>query len=78
MRTRISTIALQDNFLNQLAAGNRGSVPLVVALSTPGPVLTNFRSNSEAVLNMFLAGEEAGNAYVTPAQRALISHHNSH
>jgi len=37
--------------------------PLVVAVSSPGPILTDWRADVDAILTVFLAGEQTGNAF---------------
>jgi beta-glucosidase len=61
---RANLVVDQDNFITQLLMNNNGNLPpIVVLLSTPGPVLTNWRSKANAVVNMFLAGEQTANAW---------------
>jgi beta-glucosidase len=61
---RANLVVDQDNFINQLLSNNNGNLPpIVVLLSTPGPVLTNWRAKANAVVNMFLAGEQTANAW---------------
>jgi beta-glucosidase len=62
---RATLLVDQDNFITQLLASKQSKnlPPVVVILSTPGPVLTNWRSNANAIVNMFLAGEQTANAW---------------
>jgi len=53
----------QDGFISQILSLVPKSVPVIVLLQTPGPVLTDWRVNASAIINMFLAGQETGNAW---------------
>jgi len=53
----------QDAFISRVLALKSPTNHVVVALSTPGPVLTNWRANASAIINMFLAGQETGGAW---------------
>jgi len=72
-----------DGFISQLLQ-QKGSSRVVVALSTPGVILTNWRGNADAIINMFLAGQETGGAWadvlfgdVNPSGRLPITLPNS-
>jgi beta-glucosidase len=55
----------QHDFLVQLAAENAKSakpVPLVIVTMSAGAILTDFRTNANAVLSVFLTGQETGRA----------------
>jgi beta-glucosidase len=61
---RNSLLVDNDNFISQvLSSKNSNMPPIVVILQTPGPVLTNWREKANAVVNMFLAGEQTANAW---------------
>jgi len=53
----------QDQFISEVLSLKSTAVPVVVLLQTPGVVLTNWRANASAILNMFLAGQETGHAW---------------
>jgi beta-glucosidase len=63
---RANLLVDQANFITQLLSynNNNGNLPpVVVILQTPGPVLTNWRLKANAIVNMFLAGEQTANAW---------------
>ncbi len=60
-RDRATLLLDQDNFIREVLA--QTNTPSVVLMATPGPVLTSWKDNADAILNMFLGGEATGNAW---------------
>jgi len=60
-KDRKSLFVDQEDFISQVL--QRKKKPLVVALSTPGAFATPWSSSANAIVNMFLAGQETGNAW---------------
>jgi len=61
---RLNLVVDQENFISQLLGNNNGNLPpIVVILNTPGTVLTSWRSKANAIVNMFLAGEQTAQAW---------------
>jgi beta-glucosidase len=63
-RDRATLLLDQDSFIRDVLA--RTSTPSVVAMSTPGPVLTSWKDQADAMVNMFLGGEATGNGNPNP------------
>jgi len=53
----------QEDFVRAVVARKPVDTPLVVAVSSPGPILTDWRADVDAILTVFLAGEQTGNAF---------------
>eukprot|EP01123_Difflugia_compressa_P000523 TRINITY_DN10603_c0_g1_i1.p1 TRINITY_DN10603_c0_g1~~TRINITY_DN10603_c0_g1_i1.p1 ORF type:complete len:683 (+),score=146.01 TRINITY_DN10603_c0_g1_i1:89-2050(+) len=62
-KDRSNLLLDQDTFISELLSQKPTNVLVVVALQTPGPVLTNWRNSANAILNMFLSGEATGSAW---------------
>lgn len=61
-RDRPDLLLDQHSFLTAVA--KKAKIPLVVAAIAPGPILVSgWAENSSAVMTMFLAGQETGNAW---------------
>ncbi len=61
-RDRATLLLDQDSFIRDVLA--RTTTPSVVAMSTPGPVLTSsWKDDADAIVNMFLGGEATGHAW---------------
>jgi beta-glucosidase len=61
-RDRANLYVDQEAFIAAFLAQST-ETPSVVALTTPGAVLTEWKDNANAIFNMFLAGEATGLAY---------------
>jgi beta-glucosidase len=51
----------QDDFVREVLA--RTDTPSVVAMNTPGPVMTEWKNDASSIVNMFLGGEGSGDAW---------------
>jgi beta-glucosidase len=51
----------QDSFVRNVLA--QVDIPSVVAMSTPGAVMTEWKDSADAIVNMFLGGEASGEAW---------------
>jgi beta-glucosidase len=62
---RANILLDQDNFISQVLSNTskNSNVKTIVLMQTPAVVLTNWRDQTNALFNMFLAGQETGNAW---------------
>jgi len=51
----------QDNFIRDVLA--QINIPSVVAMSSPGAVMTEWKDRADAIVNIFLGGEASGGAW---------------